>query len=298
VIKCARCGVGLDAISEVQDRRGTSYCAPCADAMVPSFARAYRGRHTARTHESQAPMPSSAGQAHPASLRDTLVGREIARTTRNSLQAHAAVVGVYTWGLIANRSLTLDELRDNWFFVLLVTAVAMFSAWRFWVALQRRIHPTRHPLARRLADYDGVMQQAHALDASIAEAGGGIHFLGATLTPEYLVHSSWFDTTVLPTRAILWVYKKLTKKLINFIPVGTDHHVMIWGANGEELELQGSETGIDRAVAQIAEAAPGVIVGYDARIKSLVRNAEGRRQLEQAVQARRESARQTTGNVA
>jgi hypothetical protein len=193
------------------------------------------------------------------------------------------------WATVANRGLTAHEVRENWLWILILTSFAAWSLWRIVVAFERRTEPMRHPIAQRLAAYGDITRQARALDHGIGESGGGVQFLNAVLAPGFLVHRSRFDTIVLPTSGILWVYQKVTSKSVNFIPVGTNYDVVLWGAKGEELELTSSQAGVDRAIRQIAEVAPGVIVGYDATLKSLMRDASARREVEELVRTRRKA---------
>lgn len=186
---------------------------------------------------------------------------------------------------------TTAELWGDWLYLLVVAAAAMWSLWRLKLAVERRADPARHPASRRLAAYGDVTQQSHALDAGLLQTRGGRKVLGATLAPGFLVHRRWFDTMILPTSGILWIYKRVTWRWIHVIPIGRAYHAVLRGAHGELVELKAAEKEVDRALPQLAEAVPGAITGYDAKIASTLRTAAGRRELEAIVRNRREGAR-------
>jgi hypothetical protein len=182
-----------------------------------------------------------------------------------------------------------DTPTGDWLWLLAGVMLAGWSVWRVKLALERRADPLRHPTARRLSAHGNPAALADDLDTGLRKAGSGLQVLGATLAPGFLVHRTWFDTMVLPDQGILWVYKKVTRKSVNFIPTGKDYHAVVRGKYGERVELKGREAAVDQALQRILEKMPWVLAGYDAGIARLMQTHQGRAELARIVAARLET---------
>jgi hypothetical protein len=109
--------------------------------------------------------------------------------------------------------------------------------------------------------------------------------LKAQLGAGFLLRRTLFDTMILPDSALVWAYKKVTKKSVNFIPVGKDYHLVVYGANGETIELEGNEARVDDGLQTLGNQFPWLPLGYNEERAKLL--AKDRVQWANAVAARR-----------
>jgi hypothetical protein len=142
---------------------------------------------------------------------------------------------------------------------LLATAV---PAWK------RLRDPSTHPVVARVATWGDPISLAVEIereDRHPWRRSGGV-----SITDHYIVSSGLFTFDVLRLADLLWAYKKVTKKSVNFVPVGKDFHAVLVCAGGS-VEWKGSEKEVEEALRHAASRAPWAAFGYSKELEGQLR---------------------------
>jgi hypothetical protein len=163
--------------------------------------------------------------------------------------------------------------------------VAGMSAWavRAWRRLKA---PASHPVLAQVAAWGDPA----ALSAEI-EADATRPWRSASsfkIGDRYVVNASFYGLSVLRLSDLLWAYKKVVKKSVNFVPVGKDYHAVLCCAGGT-AEILAKEDAVDEILHHAAARAPWAVFGHSPEIADAFRKdaagflaavAERRRQFE------------------
>ena len=142
---------------------------------------------------------------------------------------------------------------------LLVTAV---PAWK------RLKDPATHPVVARVAAWGDLVSQAVEIEREGRHPWRRSGSL--SITDHYIVNSGFFTFDVLRLADLLWAYKKVTKKSVNFVPVGKDFHAVLV-CSGGSVEWKGSEKEVEEALRHAASRAPWAVFGYSKELEGQFR---------------------------
>jgi hypothetical protein len=147
---------------------------------------------------------------------------------------------------------------------------AFFALAGWWAARSwRRLRaPASDPLVQRVAAWGDPV----AVSAEIAaererpwrKAG---HF---EITEHYVVNASFYRLDVLRLGDLLWAYKKVIKKSVNFVPVGKDYQAVL-ACVGGTAEVQTKDAEVDEILHYAAARAPWAVFGHDKEIEQVFR---------------------------
>jgi hypothetical protein len=90
------------------------------------------------------------------------------------------------------------------------------------------------------------------------------------LTEHYIVTSSFYAFDVLRLGDLLWAYKRVTKKSVNFIPTGKDFHAILVCVGGT-VEFKGKEAEVEETLRWAASRVPWAVFGHSKEIEDLMR---------------------------
>jgi hypothetical protein len=146
--------------------------------------------------------------------------------------------------------------------------VFILLLWRKALPAWRRLHdPSSHPVVARVASWGDPIGLAVAIEREYR----GRPFLrsGAwTLTDRYLIRASFFAFDVLRFSDLLWAYKRVTKKSVNFVPTGTDYNGILV-CYGGSATVGGSEEQVNKTLQHAAQRAPWAVLGYSKDLENL-----------------------------
>jgi hypothetical protein len=165
--------------------------------------------------------------------------------------------------------------------------VFLFVLWKFgrtaWTRLQ---DVNQHPVVRRVQQWGdpiGISFEAEReLQSGVRYKAGGIF-----ITDKYVITNAFFSFDLLRFEDLLWAYKKVTKRSVNFIPTGKDYDAMLVMYGGVKT-FRAKEKVVEEVLAFAATRAPWAIVGYSAEIANLYSKHQA--EFCQAVEARKHDA--------
>lgn len=160
-------------------------------------------------------------------------------------------------------------------------------------------NPEKSSMMKTLANYGAPREVAAAIDNEVLsnhEKVGPVRLL-----PSWIIKSGTFSVDVQHVEEIVWMYKKVTKHSVNFIPTGKTYEVVLHNSQGKTVTLSGSfmrEKKVDFILENIYQRVPWIITGFDDDlVKNWNSNAAA---FIQAVRERRsqyENTNQNTGGT-
>jgi hypothetical protein len=162
---------------------------------------------------------------------------------------------------------------------------ALLGAWsaRAWTRLRT---PSAHPLVARVSEWGDPVVVSAEIESEAAQPWrtAGTFKIG----DRYVLNASFYGLSVFRLSDLLWAYKKVIKKSVNFVPVGKDYQAVLCCAGGT-AQVQTKEAVVDEILHHAAARAPWAIFGHTQEIANAFRKdaagfvaavAERRRQYE------------------
>jgi uncharacterized protein DUF6709 len=141
----------------------------------------------------------------------------------------------------------------------------LLSGWNISKALRRNAEPQFAPIYRQLAIYgntDHLSMQIGSDLQSPHTTYGGLH-----LTSAWLIKRSLFGSWISPVDDIVWVYKKVTKHSVNFIPTGKSYASVLVGRHGQRIEVKLSNKTADELLSELVVRVPWAVYGFSREIE-------------------------------
>lgn len=142
----------------------------------------------------------------------------------------------------------------------------------------------RHPVVNRVNHWSDPISVSVEAER---EMNGAVRYRaqGVFITDRYLIQNKFFAFNILRFEDLLWAYKKVTKRSVNFIPTGKDYAAVLVCYGGSQT-FPASEKMVGEVLTFAATKAPWAVFGYSKEIADLFRKQTTG--FCQAVEARRQ----------
>ncbi|MDQ2745764.1 MAG: hypothetical protein M3T96_00685 [Acidobacteriota bacterium] len=143
-------------------------------------------------------------------------------------------------------------------------ALLLFAGFRLWSVLKKIGSPEESATMKSLAAHGSPAQVAASIDAE--QAGQHEKISSIYLLPTWIIKSGTFSMDVQHVEDIVWMYKKVTKHSVNFIPTGKTYEVILHNAQGKTLSLTGrfmNDEKTNRILETIYRRVPWIMTGFD-----------------------------------
>jgi hypothetical protein len=118
------------------------------------------------------------------------------------------------------------------------------------------------PVWKNLAAFGNAEQLSQQIEAELQPAM--IRKYGKLqMTQQWMVRRKLFSTWVSPIADLVWIYKKVTKHSVNFIPTGKTYSVILVGRHRQRTEEQMKEKVVNEMLADLAARVPWALFGFD-----------------------------------
>lgn len=139
--------------------------------------------------------------------------------------------------------------------------------WKFARPARERLQDiNKHPVLKRVKCWGnpvGVsLNVQREISNSVLYKSGDI-----LITNNYVVRTGFFTFNILRFHDLLWAYKKVTKRSVNFVPTGKDFAVIMYFYGGVETH-QADERKVDEVLTLASNKAPWAVLGYSAEINN------------------------------
>jgi hypothetical protein len=167
--------------------------------------------------------------------------------------------------------------------------LALLAAYNIGKAMTRMNNVEASPIYKWLQHYD---QQPAAtgqmIDQDLKASGDSSTLRPFVLTSSWLLHKTFFNFKVIQLSEIVWVYQKVTRHSVNFIPTGKTYGVIVADKFGRKIEVdagRGAQQHVANFVTALVNRVPWVIAGYSDQLRNEYQ--KNRAALIAAVDARR-----------
>jgi hypothetical protein len=184
---------------------------------------------------------------------------EARRTNRNLLLINGIIVAVLAAAAIANLK-NIDYSGDFWP-LLFLFLFFLLALWNCIKAVRRYGEIQTTPVWKHLSIYGSAEQISSVIEQELLHAQKA-KYGDLQLTGSWMVQKNLFSTWASPVEDLAWVYKKVTKHSVNFIPTGKSYSIIILGRHRQRIEVSMPEKRTNELLAELATRVPWAIYGY------------------------------------
>jgi hypothetical protein len=159
-------------------------------------------------------------------------------------------------------TLNAANYRSDGYIMLIIGLPLMaLAGWNLWKAMRRVSEIQTSPVWKHLAVYGNAEQLSQQIEAELQPAM--IRKYGKLqLTPQWMVRRKLFTTWVSPVGDMVWIYKKVTKHSVNFIPTGKTYSVVLVGRHRQRTEEQMKEKAVNELLGDLGARVPWALFGF------------------------------------
>jgi hypothetical protein len=170
-----------------------------------------------------------------------------------------------------------------WTIAIGVVFLALFVRFggRAWV---RWRDVAKHPVLKRVTEQWGDVLGVSVEAERELHAGAVYRSQGVNLTSNFVIQKTFFDFNIFRFKDLLCAYKKVTKRRVNFIPVGKTYQAMLVFYGGSQ-QFTGPEKTVDEVLQYASSKAPWAMRGFSKEVAETFKKRTA--EFCQAVEARR-----------
>jgi len=98
---------------------------------------------------------------------------------------------------------------------------------------------------------------------------------GAIVFGPWLFKKTLFGLKCFHIPDLVWLYKKVTKHSVNFIPTGTSFAARLYDRYGYSLEVQAGQKQVESLMTMICQQSPWIVAGFGKDLERLWKSQRG-----------------------
>ncbi len=127
-------------------------------------------------------------------------------------------------------------------------------------------NPSKIPAVKRVSSWGDPITTSKEIENEYKNSK--MHFGNYTITNKYVIEVGFFSFDIFRFSDLLWGYKRVTKKRVNFIPAGKEYDTILIFYGGSAA-IGGTEEQINGILNYSAQKAPWAVFGYTDDISKL-----------------------------
>jgi hypothetical protein len=155
-----------------------------------------------------------------------------------------------------------DYRNNGWVGLAIVVPLLALAVWNIFKAVRRSGEPQSAPLWKTLSAFGNAEQLSQQIEADM-QPGGVRKYGHLQIGQQWMVRQKTFSTWVSPVGDLVWIYKKVTKHSVNFIPTGKTYSVVLVGRHRQRTEEQMKEKAVNELLMDLTGWVPWAIFGFD-----------------------------------
>lgn len=170
---------------------------------------------------------------------------------------------------------------------LLLALIGIATIWR---GMRRLRDPSASPVARTLQKYGSRPEVvASQIDNDLAQSRKEWKWPALVLSKSWLLKPTLYGLGVMNLDEIVWTYEQVTRRRVDFIPIGKEYSAIICDSRGQTIVHPAKRAAIASILEELVKRAPWAAVGYSKEIEQLFK--KNRAALVAAVEERRKTER-------
>ena len=159
-------------------------------------------------------------------------------------------------------TLNAANYRSNGYAMLIIgLPVLALAGWNLSKVVRRTSEIQTSPVWKNLAIYGNAEQLSQQIEAELQPAM--IRKYGKLqIGQQWMVRRKTFGTWASPIADLVWIYKKVTKHSVNFIPTGKTYSVVLVGRHRQRIEEQMKEKAVNEMLADLTARVPWALFGF------------------------------------
>jgi Family of unknown function (DUF6709) len=194
---------------------------------------------------------------------DNFIGQQIRRCNRNLLIANIVLLGA----VIAYAS-GFDYKEEGWTSLYVSVPLFLLAAWNFVKWKNRTQDFACHPICKHLSRFGTVEDVVQQIETTVRSCSV-LHTAGAMAFGTWLFKKTAFGLRCFRIPDLVWLYKKVTKHSVNFIPTRTSFAALLCDRYGDSLELQAEEKQVEALMTTICQQSPWIVAGFSNDLEKL-----------------------------
>lgn len=142
------------------------------------------------------------------------------------------------------------------------------SLWNVNKALRRSNDISKSPIVKSVQRYGDLLSVSSEIDKQI-NSEHKTYRKTCVLTDWWFFRARTFGLDLVRFDRIAWVYKKVTRHSVNFIPAGKSYGIVVSTQFGETFEVDMSDRDASDFLNKMISSAPWIVFGYTDELKAL-----------------------------
>ena len=159
-----------------------------------------------------------------------------------------------------------DYRSNGWVGLAIMAPFLALALWNILKAVRRSSEPQSSRVWKALSVFGNAEQLSHEIEADM-QPGGVSRYGKLMIGPQWMVRRKTFSTWVSPVGDVIWIYKKVTKHSVNFIPTGKTYSVILTGRHRQRTEEQMKEKAVNDLMMEMANRVPWAMFGFDKNLE-------------------------------
>lgn len=149
----------------------------------------------------------------------------------------------------------------------------LLCCWNLSKVLKRNAEPQLAPIWKQVSVYGNPEQLSSQIGTELLAPQ--TNYKALRLSQSWLLRKKLFSTWVSPLHDIVWAYKKVTKRSVNFIPTGKSYTAIIIGRHRQRIEHSMSQKKVDALLTELASRVPWAVYGFNADLDNVWKKDPG-----------------------
>lgn len=154
-----------------------------------------------------------------------------------------------------------DYTEEGWWTIGICVPLLLLAGWNLSKWNKRMRDYSCHPIYRRVICFGTPEEVTQRIEAA-TRTNAPQKMAGVKLYGPWLFKNSLFGLTFFHVPDIVWVYEKVTRHSVNFIPTGKSFAALLYDRYGYSTEIQAQRNKIVSLMTHIVEQCPWVVAGF------------------------------------
>lgn len=169
---------------------------------------------------------------------------------------------------------TEDYADEGWWTLCIGIPLLILVAWNLLKWKKRVCDYSCHPIYRRIACFGSAEQVIQQMEADM-RTNPVQKLAGANIFGPWLLKNKFFGLACFHLPDLIWIYQKVTKHSINFIPTGKSFAALLYDRYGYSTEIQAGKKKVELFMTHIIQQCPWIAAGFSKDLENLWKSQRG-----------------------